>query len=143
MIVPQRHTMVTRGHTVPRSGVGRRIKERRDVLGLTQEDLALRIEASRSTLANYELGRREPDLVTLQKLAHALNTSISYLVGETDDPFPPPSIAAAHRQGAEPGSPLDPEAQLIIERAVRRAIEELDERERRRQQQSKESKPDK
>lgn len=108
--------------------IGRRIRERRARLGWTQDRLAKEAGIPRPTLANYEAGRREPDLETVQKLAHALNTSMSYLVGETDDPSPPPRMGiAAHREGVEPGEPLEARLQLIIERAVREAIKERDE----------------
>lgn len=100
---------------------------------LSQKDLANLVGLSQSAIGMYESGARVPDLEMVQRLAYALNTSISYLVGETDDPTPPPKVAAAHRQGAEPGTPLKPDTQLIIERAVRRAIEEIDALERQSQ----------
>lgn len=110
--------------------LGRRIRDRREARAWTQRDLAEKVGLSHGAVALYETGRRQPDLETLQRLAHVLGTSISYLVGETDDPSPPPRVSAAHETAA-PGTPHTPEEQLIIERAVRNAIRELEEHKRR------------
>ena len=115
-----------------------RLRRLRESRGLTQRELAEAIGVSRQAIGLYEAGEREPDLSTLQKLARALGTSMSYLVGETDDPSPPPQMGvAAHREGADPGDPLEPEVQLIIERAVREVLKRRDEwlRQRQRDQQ--------
>ena len=37
------------------------------------------------TISRYETGEREPRISDLQKIATVLNTSVAYLVGETDD----------------------------------------------------------
>lgn len=108
-----------------------RLRALREKRGMTQRELADAIGVSRQAIGFYESGEREPDLTTIQKLAHALGTSVSYLVGETDDPSPPPTVAAAH-QGAA-GMPFTPEEQLIIERAIRNAFKELEDLRRRRQ----------
>lgn len=112
-----------------------RLRKMREARGLTQRELAKAIGVSRQAIGFYESGEREPDLETVQKLAQVLGTSISYLVGETDDPSPlPRSGVAAHREGVDPGDPLDPEVQLIMERAVRQISKKLEERFRRRMQ---------
>lgn len=48
---------------------------------LTQYDIAERICVSRDTYRNYETGRSEPTLETLQKLAVILDTTIDKLLG--------------------------------------------------------------
>ncbi|ADU50139.1 helix-turn-helix domain protein [Thermaerobacter marianensis DSM 12885] len=112
-----------------------RLRKMREARGLTQRELATAIGVSRQAIGLYEAGEREPDLTTIQKLAHVLRTSISYLVGETDDPSPlPRSGVAAHREGTDPGDPLDPEVQLIMERAFREISRKLEEKWRQRQQ---------
>ncbi|HEY8414796.1 MAG TPA: helix-turn-helix transcriptional regulator, partial [Thermaerobacter sp.] len=63
-----------------------RIRERRERLGWTQAEPAQATGTTRATVGNYEAGRREPDAATLLRLARALGTSVSYLLGETDDP---------------------------------------------------------
>ncbi len=37
-----------------------------------------------STYANYEYGRREPDVETMKKLAKLYNVTVDYLVGNDD-----------------------------------------------------------
>lgn len=112
-----------------------RLREMRRRRRLTQKQLAERVGLTAGAIGMYEVGQRQPDLSTIQKLAHALETSISYLVGETDDPSPlPRSGVAAHREGVDPGDPLDPEVQLIMERAVRQISRKLEERFKQRMQ---------
>lgn len=73
--------------------LGNRIKQLREKLGLTQKELALRIGVARSSLASWEVGRREPDYEMLQKLADALDSNVQYLltgkngVSEIPDPW--------------------------------------------------------
>lgn len=55
--------------------VGRRIKELRQQKGKSQEELALAIGSTKSTISKYELGHREPSLETIQKIADALRVS--------------------------------------------------------------------
>lgn len=57
--------------------------------GLTQQELADKLNISRATYAQYEIGRREPDFETLQKLADFFSTTTDYLLGRTDEPSPP------------------------------------------------------
>ena len=60
---------------------GNRLKEIRLRSGLTQAQLADRLNISASTIGMYEQGRREPDNNTLTKLCIELNTSVDYLLG--------------------------------------------------------------
>ena len=76
-----------------RRKIAARIKERRKAAGLTQGDLAKRLGyQSYVAIARYEALRgdprnwRDPDADTLQRLAEELNTTVAYLVCETDDP---------------------------------------------------------
>lgn len=106
--------------------LGNRIKDRREALGLSQRVLAEKVGLSHGAVALYETGKREPDLGTLQRLAHTLQTSMAYLVGETDDPMPPSktSAAAPNREaGVKDGDPIPPDLQLNIERAMLRVLE--------------------
>lgn len=63
-----------------------RLKTARKRTGKTQNEVAAYIEISRSAYSNYETGNREPDIETLKKLSKFLDTSVSYLLGETDVP---------------------------------------------------------
>lgn len=68
-----------------------RIKKARKELGITQEELANRMDVHRSTIANYELGRRKPTFIELKKLAEILHVDINYLF-ESDSPDSPTEL---------------------------------------------------
>jgi transcriptional regulator, XRE family len=71
--------------------LGERIKKARKGKG-TQAELAEQIGVHEMTIRRWESGERYPDADMLQKLSVALGTSVSYLVGETDDPQTPVSV---------------------------------------------------
>lgn len=60
----------------------KRLKLLRKNKGLTQQELAEKIDVKPSTIGMYEQGRREPDGDTLKKLSKVLNVSIDYLLGK-------------------------------------------------------------
>ncbi|MBP3567957.1 MAG: helix-turn-helix transcriptional regulator [Lachnospiraceae bacterium] len=60
---------------------GDRIRARRGTLGITQVELAERINVAHSTICGWETGKREPNIKTLCKLSDLLGTSIDYLCG--------------------------------------------------------------
>lgn len=70
--------------------LGDRIKQLRNKL--TQEELASILQVDRSTLASWEINRREPDIRTLCRLATFFNVSVDWLVGHT--PLPDDATAA-------------------------------------------------
>lgn len=55
--------------------------ELRKAAGLSQYELARRLKMSRSALGNYEMGEREPDFETTQKLADFFGVSVDHLLG--------------------------------------------------------------
>ena len=60
--------------------IGVRIKARRKELGLTQEELAERMEVSIQMISNVELGKKAIRPENLIKLCHALDTSADYIL---------------------------------------------------------------
>jgi transcriptional regulator with XRE-family HTH domain len=60
--------------------VGKRIREERDKLGLSQEDLARRIFVSRQTVSNWETGKTYPDVQSLLLLSNLFGASVDSLV---------------------------------------------------------------
>ncbi len=64
-----------------------RLKQLRLENDLTQESLAQRLPINRGTYAHYELGKRQPDLETLIRIAVFYNVSTDYLLGLTDLPI--------------------------------------------------------
>lgn len=63
--------------------LGEKIKQLRNKL--TQEELAAILKVERSTLASWEVNRREPDIATLCRIADYFQVSIDWLVGHTLD----------------------------------------------------------
>lgn len=61
-----------------------RIKNLREELNMTQQELADKLEGAKSTVAMYEKGNRKPSLEVLIKLSNIFNCSIDYLLGKTD-----------------------------------------------------------
>ena len=61
-----------------------RLKELRLKKGLTQTELGEKVGVKQNTFTNWENGKREPNFETLLKLASILNTTTSYLLGESD-----------------------------------------------------------
>ena len=54
---------------------GHKIQKRRKELGITQEELADRVNLSRTHMGHIEQGRRSPSLEVINKIAKALRTS--------------------------------------------------------------------
>ena len=66
---------------MPPSHVGKRIKERRDLLGVTQDQLAALAGITQPTLSSIERGdTKRPEAVTILAIAAALRTSPYLLV---------------------------------------------------------------
>lgn len=63
-----------------------KLKELREKKGLLQKDVANYLKIARNTYSQYEIGAREPDIITLISLADYFDVSIDYLVGRTDNP---------------------------------------------------------
>jgi transcriptional regulator with XRE-family HTH domain len=62
--------------------LGSRIKKSRQKVGISQSELARRLEIAPSAVSHWEANRKTPEVKTLQKLADILDTTISYLTGE-------------------------------------------------------------
>lgn len=59
--------------------IGKKIKILRKTRGLTQQQLADKLNVKRATISNYEIGRRNPQNVKeLEKLADALGVGLEY-----------------------------------------------------------------
>ncbi|QNE22119.1 helix-turn-helix domain-containing protein [Kribbella qitaiheensis] len=63
------------------SGFGSRARQRREEAGLTLEQLSKRSAVSRAMLSKVERGEKSPTIGVATKIAHALDTSLSDLVG--------------------------------------------------------------
>ncbi|EOL50147.1 hypothetical protein RV11_GL002264 [Enterococcus phoeniculicola] len=56
------------------------LREKRALLGITQEELAKELNVSRSAISNWEIGRNYPDVQTLIDLAKILDLSLDSLL---------------------------------------------------------------
>ena len=66
--------------------VGNQIRERRQALGLSQEELAQRLYVSRVTVSHWETGRTLPDVQSMLLIANLFGTTIDELVrGDVDE----------------------------------------------------------
>lgn len=63
-----------------------RLRELREDSNLTQTALAKEILVDQRSLSFYEIGKYEPNLETLIKIAKYFNVSTDYLLGLTDNP---------------------------------------------------------
>lgn len=55
-----------------------RIREARAQSGLSQRELALRIESSKRSIAHWEGGQRTPEFTFVVRIARATNTPLDY-----------------------------------------------------------------
>lgn len=60
------------------------LKALREEKGISQQRLAEKINTNQQNIHRYEHGFYEPDIQTLKLLANFFETSIDYLVGNTD-----------------------------------------------------------
>lgn len=65
--------------------LGLRIKEIRKKRGISQRELARRINKSYSVVCGYESNAQLPPLDVAISIAHVLNISLDYLVGITEE----------------------------------------------------------
>lgn len=58
-----------------------KLKKAREDAGYTQREIADILQVSKSTIASWEIGRTEPDIENLGKLADFYLVSLDWLVG--------------------------------------------------------------
>lgn len=69
--------------------IGARIKQRREAISMSAEELGEIIGVHKATIHRYENGDfKTIKLPIIESIARALNVSPSWLIGKTDDPTP-------------------------------------------------------
>ena len=64
---------------------GKKIAALRKSLKLSQTDLAKKLNTSVSVISRYERDEMNPSIDTAKKLADLLDTTVGYLIGESED----------------------------------------------------------
>lgn len=67
-----------------RQELGKRIKQRREELGITQMELSLRSCEYTQYIGMLEVGERSPTIEVIENIARALETTVGVLLGEAD-----------------------------------------------------------
>jgi len=79
-----------------------RLREAREYLGFSQEEVATYLEVSRSALSNIESGQRKVEALELTKLARLYKRPVSYFTGdETEGESYGEDIAHLARKASE------------------------------------------
>jgi len=77
-----------------------RIKEIREQLGLTQDELAERVGAETLQIWRWENNKNKPSADWIINLAEALSVSADYLLGLSDEPNPSNMTVLSSRERA-------------------------------------------
>lgn len=64
---------------------GKKLKEARETKGFSQAELARQIEVHHSIIGKYERDEVKPSIDVVKKIALVLNTTASFLMGETKE----------------------------------------------------------
>lgn len=70
-----------------------RLREAREYLGLSQDEVAKQVRIPRTALTNIERGTRKVEAIELQTLAALYKRSLSYFSGEEEVSTLPPDVA--------------------------------------------------
>ena len=77
--------------------LGDNIKRYRTSRGMTQEELAVRLNVVRQTVSKWECGLSVPDAEMLERLAAALDADVVSLLGDREAEHLPMSISTAEQ----------------------------------------------
>ena len=75
------------------------IKNLRKQMNKTQEEVAKDLQLQKQTFQNYELGKREPDIETLKKIADYFDVSLDFLC-DRPRPYDLPSTTTKDQKEA-------------------------------------------
>jgi len=97
---------------------GNEIRQLRKKLRLSQEGLANIIGVSRSAVYDWEREAYSPEGENLVNLAKALEVSVAYLIGETDDPTPADKTALKEQPVIKSNVHFETEEPISIDQIV-------------------------
>jgi transcriptional regulator with XRE-family HTH domain len=64
---------------------GKKLREGREAKGFSQAELARQIKSHHSIVGKYERDEVKPTIDVVKKLADVLDTTVGFLLGETED----------------------------------------------------------
>ena len=110
-----------------RSRIGANIARLRKERGMTQAELAERINYSDKAVSKWERGESTPDVLTLIGLAEQLGTDLNTLAAAPDTPLPPPMSEpeVVEELPQEPAKPNKIEKLKIRYQADKNVIQKL------------------
>ena len=105
--------------------IAQRLRALREIQGRDQAEVADSLKLNRVTYNRYETGAREPDLITVARLAEYYGVSVDYLLGLTDSPNPykSPKIISDLREGRVAYKDLSEETKKSLNRMDELPIE--------------------
>lgn len=62
-----------------------RLRQEREELGLMQKEMAQKLNIPSNTYNGYETGKRSPNLEVAKQISDALDISVDYLLGRTNE----------------------------------------------------------
>lgn len=84
-----------------RAALAARLKEAREYVGLSQEEVADILNIPRSAVSLIEKGGRKVDALELKRLAEVYQSSVDYLTGSTLPPEMPSHVAHLARAASK------------------------------------------
>jgi len=78
--------------------LGKRIKKKREGLGLLVKELSSKIGMTPSLISQIERGKAFPSIVTLKKISDVLHTTVGELIGELDNLSQHPLLKSTERR---------------------------------------------
>ena len=66
--------------------IGKRLRALRESINISQESLALAIEATQSSINRYENGQTTPPVAIFRRYADYFDVSLDYIFGRTENP---------------------------------------------------------
>ena len=84
--------------------VGKMIAKVRNERGLSQQQLANKLNMSKQAISNYECGKREPDYATLEAIADALNAPMAMFISKEDQAAALEAIYATYSKSNLPSN---------------------------------------
>ena len=64
---------------------GKKLREAREAIGLSQKDLATKIGSVHTVIGRYERDEMKPSIDVVKRLAEELGTTVGYLLGEAKE----------------------------------------------------------